>query len=253
MTISVILPTFKEKASIPAMLRALDALKLPDIEIIVADDHSPDGTEDAALQTAKLLQTPVFVEQNPGPRGLAPSVVHGVSKAHGDILVCMDADGQHRPEDLPALLAEFNQSSDVSMVIGSRHVPGGGFTEKWNFFRVLCSNGAAFAARLTLGIPLKDPMSGFFAIRRSAFERVKACLSPKGFKIMLELAFLLSLTEHDEVLEHPITFAMRKQGESKLSGRVIFQYLTMLLRFMRRKRYLKKQLEVSSKTMQNAQ
>ena len=245
MTVSVVLPTFREKESIPAMLRALDALCLPDFEIIVADDHSPDGTEAAALETAKTLRTPVRVEQNPGPRGLAPSVVHGFSKATGEILVCMDADGQHRPEDMPGLLAEFDRDPELSMVIGSRHVPGGGFTEKWNFFRVMCSDGAAFMARLTLGISLKDPMSGFFAVRREAFDRVKPCLSPEGFKIMLELAFLLSLTGRDKVLEHPITFAMRKQGESKLSGRVIAQYLAMLLRFVRTKKAIRRRLDAA--------
>ena len=172
-SVSVVLPTFREKDSISPMLCALDVLDLSGLEVIVADDHSPDGTEAAALETAKTLHIPVRVEQNPGVRGLAPSVVHGFSKANGEILVCMDADGQHRPEDLPGLLAEFDRDPELSMVIGSRHVPGGGFTERWNLFRVMCSDGAAFAARLVLGITLKDPMSGFFAIRRSAFDRVK--------------------------------------------------------------------------------
>jgi dolichol-phosphate mannosyltransferase len=246
-SVSVVLPTFREKDSIAPMLCALDALDLPGLEVIVADDHSPDGTEEAALETAKTLRIPVRVEQNPGVRGLAPSVVHGFSKANGEILICMDADGQHRPEDLPGLLAEFDRDPELSMVIGSRHVPGGGFTEKWNLFRVMCSDGAAFAARLVLGITLKDPMSGFFAIRRSAFDRVKSCLSPEGFKIMLELAFLLSLTGCDEVSEHPITFAMRKHGESKLSGRVIVQYLAMLMRFARTKRSLRRRLAPPSR------
>ncbi len=238
---SVILPTFREKDSIPPMLRSLDSLNLPGLEIIIADDHSPDGTGTAAFETAKTMRTPVRVEQNPGPRGLAPSVVYGFSKANGEILVCMDADGQHRPEDLPGLLAEFDRDPELSMVVGSRHVPGGGFAEPWNPFRLMCSAGAAFAARLVLGITLKDPMSGFFAIRREAFDRVKSCLSPEGFKIMLELAFLLSLTGCD-VMEHPITFAMRKHGESKLSGRVIAQYLSMLMRFARTKRSLRRRL-----------
>ena len=241
-SVSVILPTFREKDNIPPMLRALDALAMPGLEIIVADDHSPDGTEAAALETAKTMRTPVRVEQNPGIRGLAPSVVHGFSKANGEILVCMDADGQHRPEDLPGLLAEFGRDPALSMAVGSRHVPGGGFTEQWNPFRVMCSTCAACAARLVLGITLKDPMSGFFAIRRDAFDRVKSCLSPEGFKIMLELAFLLSLTGRDRVLEHPITFAMRKQGESKLSGRVIVQYLAMLMRFVRTKNTIRRKL-----------
>ena len=242
MNVSVILPTFREKENIAGMIRALDALHLNGLEIIVADDHSPDGTAEAATEAAGTVSTPVRVEQNPGPRGLSPSVVHGFAKASGDILVCMDADGQHRPEDLPGLLAEFDRDPALSMVVGSRHVPGGGFTEKWNLFRVMCSDGAAFAARLVLGITLKDPMSGFFAIRRDAFDRVKSCLSPEGFKIMLELAFLLSLTGRDKVLEHPITFAMRKQGESKLSGRVIVQYLAMLMRFVRTKKSIRRKL-----------
>ena len=120
MRFSVILPTFKEKDSIPPMLQSLDALHLADLEIIVADDHSPDGTEAAARETAKTMRTPVRVEQNPGIRGLAPSVVNGFSKAQGEILVCMDADGQHRPEDLPGLLAEFERDPALSMVIGSQ-------------------------------------------------------------------------------------------------------------------------------------
>ena len=242
-SVSVILPTFREKDCIPPMLRALDALDLPGLlEIIVADDHSPDGTEAAALETAKTMRIPVRVEQNPGVRGLAPSVAHGFSVAHGEILVCMDADGQHRPEDLPGLLAEFDRDPALSMSVGSRHVPGGGFTEKWSPFRVMCSGCAASAARLLLGIGLKAPMSGFFAIRRDAFDRVKPCLSPEGFKVMLELAFLLSLTGRDRVLEHPIVFAMRRQGESKLSGRVAAQYLAMLIRFVRTKRRIRRKL-----------
>ena len=241
-SVSVVLPTFREKDSISPMLCALDALGLSGLEVIVADDHSPDGTEAAALETAKALRIPVRVEQNPGVRGLAPSVVHGFSKANGEILVCMDADGQHRPEDLPGLLAEFDRDPALSMVIGSRHVPGGGFTARWNLFRVLCSDGAALAARLVLGIALKDPMSGFFAIRRDAFDLVRSFLSPEGFKIMLELAFLLSLTGRDKLLEHPIMFAMRKHGESKLSGRVIVQYLAMLMRFVRVKNSIRRRL-----------
>ena len=241
MTFSVILPTFNEKESISSMLHALEALNLDGlIEIIVADDHSPDGTEGIALDVAKTLKLPVSVVQNPGKPGLAPSVVCGFAKATGDIFVCMDADGQHRPEDLPDLLAEFDNDSDLEMVIGSRHVSGGGFTEKWSFFRRLCSDTASTMARLALGITLKDPMSGFFAIRRTTFQRVQRFLSPKGFKIMLELAFLLSLYGKKNILEHPIIFSMRKHGQSKLSQKVILQYMFMLIRFIFTKRKLRR-------------
>ena len=246
MNVSVILPTFREKENIAGMIRALDALHLNGLEIIVADDHSPDGTAEAAMEAAGTVSTPVRVEQNPGPRGLSPSVVHGFAKASGDILVCMDADGQHRPEDLPGLLAEFVRDPAPALIVGSRHVPGGGFTEKWNLFRVMCSDGAAFAARLVLGGPLNDPMSGFFAVRRDAYERVAPHLSPVGFKIMLELAFLFTLTKCDAIVEHPITFAMRQHGESKLSGRVMAQYLAMLWRCFRTRSSLRKKLSAAN-------
>ena len=118
MTVSVILPTFREKDNIADMIRALDALRLPGLEIIVADDHSPDGTADEAVKAAATVSTPVRVEQNPGPRGLSPSVVHGFAKASGDILVCMDADGQHRPEDLPGL--HCGEGFFFSLVAASR-------------------------------------------------------------------------------------------------------------------------------------
>ena len=85
-------------------------------------------------------------------------------------------------------------------------------------------------------------MSGFSAIRREAFERVKPCLSPEGFKIMLELVFLLSQTGRDKILEYPITFAMHKQGERKLSGCIIVQYLAMLIHFFKTKKAIRQQL-----------
>ena len=113
-------------------------------------------------------------------------------------------------------------------------VAGGGFKEKWNPFRVLVSRTAATMAHLILGVKVKDPMSGFFALRREAFERVAPQMSPKGFKVMLELLYLLTSSPIPcRVVEHGITFGLREHGKSKLSARVMLDYLRMLFELRR--------------------
>lgn len=248
MKYSIVLPTYNEAENIAAMIRRLAQFSLPESEIIVVDDHSPDGTATAAERASAAAGIPVRVLLNPGQRGLAPSVVYGFDAAQGDVLICMDADGQHRPEDLPGLLQSM-ESDGAMLTVGSRHVPGGGFTERWNFFRVLCSDTAALAAKICLGVPIHDPMSGFFAIRRDAYRFVKDEMSPSGFKIMLELAWLLMLGGLTPVTEHPITFDMRRHGSSKLSSSVISQYLAMLARCMKTRGSIRRRL--IAKTEQN--
>jgi len=242
MKYSVILPTYNEAENIAAMIRELAVLAPDRMEIIVVDDHSPDGTAAAAERAAAAAGAPVRVLRNRGERGLSPSVAYGFGEASGEILVCMDADGQHRPADLMPLLEHMEREGAV-MMTGSRHVAGGGFTERWSLFRTLCSRSAAIAARICLGVTLKDPMSGFFAVQKRAFELVRPAMSPSGFKIMLELAWLFMLAGPVPVMEHPITFAMREHGTSKLSGRVIGQYLSMLMRCIRTRTEVRQKLQ----------
>ena len=220
--ISVILPSYNEAESIGSTVRALRSLNLPDLEIIVCDDHSPDHTIDA-VRAADPLAVPLTHE---GPRGLSASVVYGFEHAEGDILVCMDADGQHRPEDLPAVAAA---AEECGFAVGSRFVAGGGFEEKWSPFRLFVSRASALLAKMFLGTPLRDPMSGFFAVKRTVFEAARPHLSPAGFKIMLEMAAVASVQDPAlEIREVPIRFALRKAGASKASARIAFQYLGML-------------------------
>ncbi len=226
--VSIILPTYNEAENIAPMCGKLFALGIPGLEVIVADDHSPDGTAEAAERFAAETKLPVRVVRHEGPRGLSPSVVCGFDGSKAEILVCMDADGQHRPEDLPSVLKAVREGA--ALAVGSRHVPGGGFTERWNWFRSLASSAAALAAKVCLGIGLRDPMSGFFALRRADWESIRGHMSPEGFKVMLEIAFLLKLRGNAEIVECPIQFAMREKGKSKLSDKVVFQYLAMLLR-----------------------
>lgn len=240
MKYSLILPSYNEAESIVRTLDNLLKEDIPSLEILVVDDNSPDGTFAIVQEYAKSHEN-IHAVLHDGERGLSPSVVYGFNQAKGEILICMDADGQHRSCDLRKVLAEFEDTA-LDMAIGSRHVAGGGFTEKWNFFRSLFSNTASLAAQIVLRTKIKDPMSGFFAVRKHSFDKIKDFLDPHGFKIMLEICFLLSLCEKHKIKESPIIFAMREAGKSKLSAKIIHQYLAMLFKCFFRRNKLKKAL-----------
>jgi len=229
MKYSVILPTLNEAENIKDIVPAIFAA-MPDgeLEIWIVDEHSSDGTLDVARELAKQYPARLFPLENPGPKSLSASVISGFERAHGEFLLCMDADGQHRPCDLPNLFHALENGADF--VIGSRYTAGGGFAEKWNLLRVVMSRSAAWMASFMLGTSVLDPMSGFFGVKRATFHAIRSALAPNGFKIMLEMLYLLSLRKQKIcVQECPILFEMRKKGKSKLSGRIIFQYLAMLM------------------------
>lgn len=230
---SIVIPTLNERENILLLIGRIEQCGLENYEIIVADENSPDGTAQAVNDYAAAGHPYVRAILNDGVPGLSPSIVKGFKAAKGEFLCCMDGDLQHDVGDLPGLLSELEE---CDFVIGSRYAAGGGFRERWNPFRVLVSRTAALMARIMLGIKVKDPMSGFFALRRQAFERVAPRLSPKGFKIMLELLYLLTHSpEPCHVVEHGITFGLREHGESKLSAKVMLDYLRMLRALRRSK------------------
>lgn len=228
MTYSLILPVLNENDNIEEILREIAALGIHGLEIIVADGGSTDGTPDHAERCGAGI--PIRVLRSDSRRGLSESVVAAFDVAKGEILCCMDADGQHRPRDLADLLRTLEAHPQTRIAVGSRFAKGGGFEEEWNPFRFFCSRAAAFAARIMLRVRLLDPMSGFFCIRSETYRALRGALNPSGFKILLELVFLAGLKGWTEVLEHPIRFAMRKRGKSKFSCFVALQYAAMLFR-----------------------
>ncbi len=149
-------------------------------------------------------------------RGLSSAVLDGFAAAGGDILVVMDADLSHPPEKIPEMVAQITEGR-ADMVVGSRHVSGGSI-EDWPIHRRLISKTATLLARPLTKV--KDPMSGFFALRRSVIEGVT--LDPVGYKIGLEI---LVKGRHTKVGEVPIRFANRKAGQSKLGGAVMLRYI----------------------------
>jgi len=224
---SLVLPTYNEASNLPSCIQAVcTVLAGREFEIIVADDDSPDRT----WEVAERLENPkVRVLRRRQNRGLSPAVVDGFGLARGELLGVMDADLQHDEAILPQMIDALAANE---FVIGSRAVPGGGYGE-WSLTRRLSSWGAAVLARLVLGTPLRDPMAGYFALRRDVFDRAKDRLSPKGFKIMLELFCLARPTSH---LEIGYTFRTRRAGESKASVKVARQYVQSLFELRRRMR-----------------
>jgi dolichol-phosphate mannosyltransferase len=227
MDVSVIVPTYREAENLPVLVKALgeSLARLPGgYEVIVVDDNSRDGTEEACAELAQSYPLRLLVRRT--ERGLASAVVHGIEAARGRFLVVMDADLSHPPEAVPALVAPL-RADEADFVIGSRYVAGGSTEEGWGVYRWLNSKVATL-----LAWPLaraRDPMAGFFALPRDLFESA-ARLDPIGYKIGLEL---LVKCRCRRVVEVPIHFRNRLHGQSKLSLREQVNYLRHLLRLYR--------------------
>lgn len=224
MKLSVISPTLNEARNVPALVEQLrNVLGNLDYEILIVDDNSPDLTwsvaEKISLQNPRVRSLRRM--ENPG---LGMAVVEGFSAAEGDVLACIDADLQHDPSILPKMVEELQGGADV--VVGSRHVNGGGFG-KWNWWRRFESWCANEAAHILLGFDVKDAMSGYFLIRRKDFDRVRGQLRESGFKILLEI---LAKLRAPHVKEVPYVFRPRVIGQSKLSSRVVLLYFRQLWR-----------------------
>ena len=219
--ISVIIPTYNESANIRPLLmeieKALRAAGRADFEVLVMDDDSPDGT---AAQVQAMGQ-PVFraINRRGKKRGLSEAVIDGFSQARGNILAVMDADLSHPPSVLPKLCQVIEAGAPVA--VGSRYVPGGG-VENWPWKRRFVSRVSCLLARPVTKV--RDATSGFFACRREVIEGVP--LSSLGFKIGLEV--YVKGRHEGKITEVPYIFTDRRQGQSKLAGKVMMQYLRQL-------------------------
>lgn len=222
--LGLVIPTLNEAGNIPVLLdrisESLSALDI-DYEIIVVDDNSQDGTAEVAEQYArKDPRVRVYVRE--GERGLAGAVIHGWERTDADLLGVIDADLQHPPEVLPSLLTPVLDGADIA--IASRYANGNGVSD-WNKFRLFVSRAGTLATAplQRKDLRVKDPLSGFFIVRRECLQDVK--LQPEGFKILLEI--LVKGRIHKAV-EVPFRFGSRHAGESKASFKVALQYFTLL-------------------------
>jgi dolichol-phosphate mannosyltransferase len=224
----VIIPTFNERDNIgPITERVLRAVHNADV--LVVDDASPDGTGEIADGLA-AQDARVHVLHRAGKAGLGAAYVAGFGwglDAGYDVLVEMDADGSHAPEQLPRLLSAL---SYADVVLGSRWVIGGQVID-WPKSRELLSRGGSLYARLALGIGLRDVTGGYRAYRRDVLEQIDyQGVDSQGYCFQIDLAWR-SLRSGFKVVEVPITFAERQVGESKMSGSIVREALLRVTRW----------------------
>ncbi|MBB4314511.1 glycosyltransferase [Roseospira marina] len=219
---SIVVPTYKEAENIPLVIdrvhRLRDRLGV-DLELLFMDDDSRDGSVETVAACGFDWVRMIVRTEN---RGLSPAVIDGFRAARHPILICMDCDLSHPPEAIPHMILALNAGQQF--VIGSRYVPGGSTDDTWGLFRWLNSAVATLLARPLTSA--RDPMSGFFALRKADFDAADS-LSPVGYKIGLELIVKCGFENVGEV---PIHFTDRQHGESKLSVKEQLKYIQHLRR-----------------------
>jgi dolichol-phosphate mannosyltransferase len=224
----VVIPTYDEA---PTISRAVEGVRaaVPGADVLVVDDGSPDGTGDIADALAGR-DVQVHVLHRERKEGLGAAYVAGfqwgLERGYGT-LVEMDADGSHRPDELPALLSAL---ADADLVLGSRYVPGGRVVN-WPRRREALSRGGNLYTRLALGIPLRDATGGFRAYRAGALRRLDlGQVSSQGYCFQVDLAWRAARADM-RVVEVPITFVERVEGRSKMSGAIVREALWQVSRW----------------------
>ncbi|CAN5520968.1 glycosyltransferase family 2 protein [soil metagenome] len=218
--VSIVTPTYNEAENLPILVERLHgALGRIPHEIIVADDDSPDRTWEVGERLAATDPSIKVMRRFHDP-GLSAAVLDGMSMARGEILVVIDADLQHDTAILTEMVSHV-QSGLVDVCVGSRSTVGGGYGD-WTSSRRFVSWVATLIARLLLRVPVSDPMSGYFAVSREAYERTAPDINPRCFKILLEFIGRNKKLRVDEV---GYEFANRVHGETKLNRSVIRSYL----------------------------
>jgi len=223
--ISIIVPTFDESENIVELIRRIGVtLEGVAWEVIVVDDDSGDGTAEIAKNLAQGDHRVRCIHRI-GRRGLSSACIEGFLSSSAPYLAVIDGDLQHDETLLSAMLEKL-RADEVDIVVGSRYVPGGSVGD-WDERRAQLSRLSTVLAKKTLGVTLSDPMSGFFALQRKAFHEVVRDLSGVGFKIMLDI--FASADRPLRFCELPYEFRSRTAGESKVSGTVALDFLTLLL------------------------
>jgi dolichol-phosphate mannosyltransferase len=221
-SVTIVVPTYREVESLPHLIDRIAKVREEhglELDVLIVDDDSRDGS---AELIAARPEPWVSIVVRTADRGLSPAVIEGLKRARGEVLVCMDADLSHPPEELPRMMAKLDEGADF--VVGSRYAPGGTTSHDWGFLRWANSRVATLLARPLTSI--LDPMSGYFALRRSTFAAGRD-LNPIGYKIGLELIVKCGC---ERVVEIPIHFEDRRYGESKLTMKQQLYYLQHLRR-----------------------
>jgi dolichol-phosphate mannosyltransferase len=218
-TAVVCLPTYNERENLEPMLRALGD---KDVHVLVIDDNSPDGTGELADRLAAELDY-VDVLHRERKEGLGPAYLagfHWALSGDAELVLEMDCDFSHDPNDVPRLIAAVADGADVAL--GSRYVPGGG-VRNWGLLRRVISAGGSLYARVVLDVQVRDLTGGFKCYRRSVLETIELdSIHSKGYAFQIETTYR-ALRAGFAVVEVPITFADREVGGSKMSKGIVVE------------------------------
>ncbi|WP_407317844.1 polyprenol monophosphomannose synthase [Isoptericola halotolerans] len=233
----VIVPTYDERGSLPGLLDQVRSAA-PEVDVLVVDDASPDGTgELAAARAARDEQVHVLHREGKGGLGAAYVAGFGWGLERGyDVLCEMDADGSHRPEELPRLLDRLAAADEPALVIGSRWVPGGRVVN-WPWHRLALSRAGNTYVRVALGVGVRDATGGFRAFRAGTLRAVDlSAVESHGYCFQVDMTWRV-LRAGGSVAEVPITFVERVAGESKMSRAIVVEALTKVTRWGLRHRW----------------
>jgi dolichol-phosphate mannosyltransferase len=213
----VIIPTYNELENLPLIVGRVHAAR-PEVHVLVVDDGSPDGTGQLADELALADPDRVHVMHRAGKEGLGAAYLDGFAwglNRQYSVLVEMDADGSHAPEQLHRLLDAVDEGADLA--IGSRYVQGGA-VRNWPWRRLVLSKTANTYSRLLLGVDIHDITAGYRAYRREVLEKIDlTAVDSKGYCFQIDLTWR-AINNGFKVVEVPITFTERELGVSKMSG-----------------------------------
>jgi dolichol-phosphate mannosyltransferase len=236
--VTVVLPTFNEAANLPMVVAALLELPLTGLRILVADDNSPDSTGEIADELAiRYGHDRISVVHRPGKQGLGRAYVDGMTRAilaGAQFVVQMDSDLSHAPEALPQMLGVL-LSTDADAVIGSRYIAGASVANDWPWRRRVLSAFANIYVRAFLRLRIRDVTSGFKMWRSTALQAIDiAGIRSDGYSFQVKMNYR-AVRHGLKIIELPIHFAERSEGESKMNLRVQLESALMpfLLRYRR--------------------
>jgi dolichol-phosphate mannosyltransferase len=225
---SIIVPTYQEAKNIPELVAQIARVDFGQrqFELILADDNSQDGTAEIVKGLRKNYPWLKLLTRSK-PKNLSQAILDGFDMAIHPIVITLDADLSHPPEKIPEML-EILSDPSVDAVIGSRYVKNGSTDPSWPFIRILSSKFAAYVAQVFLFTKIKDPLSGYLAIRKKTLQK-GAPFNPIGWKIGLEIIIKCHCKN---VREIPIHFSQRRHGSSKLTFKISFDYLRHVVHLM---------------------
>jgi dolichol-phosphate mannosyltransferase len=222
MRATICLPTYNERENLARMIDALGSVLRAGDRVLVIDDNSPDGTGAIADELA-ARHSFVSVLHRERKEGLGRAYIDGfrhVLASDAELVLEMDCDFSHNPQDVPRLIAAAEAGADL--VLGSRYVPGGG-VRNWGLVRQLISRGGSLYTALFLRMGVKDPTGGFKCFRRAVLEQLDLeAITPRGYAFQIETTYRVKRAGF-RVVEIPITFADREAGQSKMSRAVVLE------------------------------